>query len=338
MWSIGIGLTNKCNLACPHCYSRCDSEDYLSLEKIKALEKTFDIEAINLGTGESYCHPEFRSILEFFHEKRTRVSLTSNGYSVLNLEPHYIRWFHDIDVSLDFPTAPEQDAFRGSGAWDMAIQALEKCKRESVTTSIVSCIMNINYQRIGGLLQLAKTFDCSLRVNIYKSVRHARYRLSYEEFWSAIRELLRSSLIHSISEPIVNACLPKEDQTRRACPQNNIRSTPQGHITPCVYLRTGNLTIDNLPAQNIADTLSCTPTFQDMHYIPEYCRSCPQVEICQGGCACRRYYDHGIETPDIYCPLVRNESIKLAAHFVDAKEQCNFVHASYLCTIICKAR
>ena len=255
MWSIGIGLTNKCNLACPHCYSRSDSEDFLPLKKIKALEKTFDIEAINLGTGESYCHPELRSILEFFHEKRTRVSLTSNGYSIIKLEPHYIRWFHDIDVSLDFPTAKEQDAFRGYGAWDMAIQALEKCKRESITTSIVSCIMNINYQKIGGLLQLAKTFDCSLRVNIYKSVRHPKYRLNYDEFWSAIREILNGSLVHSISEPIVNACLQAEDQTRRACPQYNIRITPQGHITPCVYLPGGNLTIDDLPAENIAGIL-----------------------------------------------------------------------------------
>ena len=77
-YSIGIGITNRCNYKCSHCYSRehDKKEIDLTLKDIKYLCHNLDIQAVNLGTGESILHPQF------FHLR--------DNQSHLNLDDHKI--------------------------------------------------------------------------------------------------------------------------------------------------------------------------------------------------------------------------------------------------------
>ena len=113
--SIGLGLTNECNLACAFCYRDPTRADRLSLDQVKAVMERLPVRSVNLGTGENGMHPDFKAILAYLRAQPVKLTITSNGHSVAVLEDKELRAFHDIEFSLDYPTQTEQDAQRGPG-------------------------------------------------------------------------------------------------------------------------------------------------------------------------------------------------------------------------------
>jgi MoaA/NifB/PqqE/SkfB family radical SAM enzyme len=115
--SLGLGLTNECNLTCAFCYRDPTRADRLSLEQVKAVMERLPVRSVNLGTGENGMHPDFKAILAYLRTRSIKLTITSNGHSVAILEDNELRAFHDIEFSLDYPTQAEQDAQRGPGNW-----------------------------------------------------------------------------------------------------------------------------------------------------------------------------------------------------------------------------
>src|SRR5215472_9662585 len=80
-FSIGLGLTNDCNLACAHCYRDTDRIDRLTLDDVRRVCDSVPVRSVNLGTGENGLHPDFRSILRYLRDRGITIALTSNGFS-----------------------------------------------------------------------------------------------------------------------------------------------------------------------------------------------------------------------------------------------------------------
>src|SRR5580700_8155978 len=72
--SLGLGLTNECNLSCAFCYRDPACTDRLSLDQVKSVMERLPIRSVNLGTGENGMHPEFRAILEYLREKSVKLT------------------------------------------------------------------------------------------------------------------------------------------------------------------------------------------------------------------------------------------------------------------------
>src|SRR5438045_2475756 len=105
--SLGLGLTNECNLACAFCYRDPTRADRLSLDQVKAFMERLPVRSVNLGTGENGMHPDFKAILAYLQTKPVKLTITSNGHSVGVLQDDALRAFHDIEFSLDYPTQAE---------------------------------------------------------------------------------------------------------------------------------------------------------------------------------------------------------------------------------------
>src|ERR1700739_531463 len=116
--SLGLGLTNECNLKCAFCYRDPTRADRLSLEQVRSVIEHLPVRSVNLGTGENGIHPDYKTILAYLRTRPVKLTITSNGHSVAVLEDHDLRAFHDIEFSLDYPTQEEQDAQRGPGTRD----------------------------------------------------------------------------------------------------------------------------------------------------------------------------------------------------------------------------
>src|SRR6201988_5163002 len=129
--SLGLGLTNECNLSCSFCYRDPARADRLSLDQVKAVMESLPIRSVNLGTGENGMHPDFKAILAYLRTKPVKLTITSNGHSVAVLEDDELRAFHDIEFSLDYATKADQDAQRGHGNWELIHQQAERCLRLS---------------------------------------------------------------------------------------------------------------------------------------------------------------------------------------------------------------
>jgi len=169
--SLGLGLTNECNLACSFCYRDPTRADRLSLDQVKAVMERLPVRSVNLGTGENGMHPDFKAILAYLQTKPVKLTITSNGHSVAVLEDRELRAFHDIEFSLDYATEAEQDAQRGSGNWELIQQQARRCLNLSVPVTIIAVMMKSNYLRLADVARVAKQFDAPLRVNVYQAVR-----------------------------------------------------------------------------------------------------------------------------------------------------------------------
>lgn len=333
-WAVGIGATNHCNLNCPHCYSRAQRPQELSIEDFCKIVDSIQIDSLNFGTGESFLNPNFPAMLEIAFDRNIRTSITSNGFTILNLKDKVLQRLNDIDISLEFPTREQQGTFRTVESWDCAVAAIEKCINLGIDISIACCMMNINYKDIPGFSALTTKYDATLRINVFKPVNTEKYLLSYEQFWEGMRGLFREFRVISCSEPILKAVLGYEskDAIAHTCGENSIRINPDGSIVPCVYWKSSEASIHD---EDVTGVLSSS-SFEKTYGVPYECRKCSKLNVCMGGCPGRRYYT-GIDKPDIYCPFIRNKTEDIEYRISAEDDRCNFVHSDYLCTLILRA-
>lgn len=312
--SLGLGLTNECNLACSFCYRDPTRTDRLSLDQVKTVMESLPVRSVNLGTGENGMHPEFQSILAYLRTRPVKLTITSNGHSVAVLQDDDLRAFHDIEFSLDYPTQAEQDAQRGPGNWELIHRQAERSVRLGVPVTIIAVMMKSNYLRLADVARVAKRFGAPLRVNVYQSVRSDLYALTYNEYWQGFQHLFESTDVIAIGEPLVRAMagLPP---LAGGCGVSTVRVTPRATTQPCVYWPGSGQPLRELikTGPEILESSS----FVQARTLPNACQSCDFRESCHGGCAGRRRLQGALAEPDFYCPIVRGErpriKIRLAA-------------------------
>jgi MoaA/NifB/PqqE/SkfB family radical SAM enzyme len=322
-YSIGIGLTNDCNLDCAHCYRPLDRVYSLSLDQIKSICTSLPVDAMGMGTGENYMHPQFTEIVAYLAKRGIKLTMASNGYSLNQMPEATLRAFHDVEVSIDYATEEGQDRFRGPGNWRDVHAAMERCRGLGIEVSILATLMSTNYDQMEGLVTLARSVGANLRVNVYQSVNTNAYRLSYEQFWQAYCSLFAAGQLVSCTEPVVRAVLGEDAFS--PCGRHSIRFTPTGRVIPCVYWPGESLTIEDVPA--LGEGVLDSREFQLARQVPPSAADCP----CQGGCASRRALSGKLDRHDEYCPWVRGDEIHLD---VQRAPQKDLPRGKNVCTTI----
>lgn len=311
--SLGLGLTNDCNLHCPHCYRPGPPVRHLTLGEVRSTLDSLEIDGVNLGTGESYLNPECDAILDLLDERGLRVSLVSNGTTVLGLDRPRLARLAEVEVSIDFPDRARMDAFRGEGAFDRAVAALERCAEAAIPTTVLAVMMRDNHRDLAELARLARSLGAPLRVNTYQPVTSLEFLPRPEEFWYAVESLVAATTVLGCSEPVVAAAagLPLEGSP---CGRGSIRVTPTGERRPCVYWpRDGRVLAS------------------EFRRLPEACRACPLEPTCGGGCASRRALLGRFGEPDPYCPQLGPTPRRLAARVENGVER---LHVASVCTLL----
>ncbi len=306
--SLGLGLTNECNLSCSFCYRDPARTDRLSLDQVKSVMERLPVRSVNLGTGENGMHPDFKAILAYLRTQPVKLTITSNGHSVAVLDDNELRAFHDIEFSLDYPTQAEQDNQRGPGNWALIHQQAQRCVRLGVPVTIIAVMMKSNYLRLADVARVARQFDAPLRINVYQSVRSDVYALSYDEYWEGFRTLFAETDVIAIGEPLVRAMAGLPPRSG-GCGVSTVRVTPRATTQPCVYWPgLGEPMSDLIRAGS--DILN-SPPFEQARTLPQACEPCEFRDSCHGGCAGRRRLQGALLQPDFYCPIVRGERRKL---------------------------
>ena len=147
-YSVGIGLTNACNLACAHCYRDTQIINYLSLEQVKEICEAIPVDAMGMGTGENILNPDFIEIASYLNEQGVKISIASNGHSLMTAPEHVLKMFGDVELSIDYPTEAEQDKLRGPGNWTLVHKAIERCQSLGIEVSILATLMCTNFDKM----------------------------------------------------------------------------------------------------------------------------------------------------------------------------------------------
>jgi radical SAM protein with 4Fe4S-binding SPASM domain len=277
----------------------------LTRSDVRTVCDALTVGSMNLGVGENGMHSEYRDILDDLWERGIKTSITSNGLSVLGLTDEQLRRFHSVELSLDFPTEREHDAFRGAGNWRTVITALERCAALGVPVTVTAVMMSINYLRLPALARTAAGLGANLRVNVYQPSRTDRFTLTYEQFWDSFRGLAAATRLIATTEPVVAGVLGLDDFQGPGCGRSTVRIAPNGRVMPCTYWPGSRLTVADL--KRVGMDIMEAEEFAVARRAPTACAGCP----CRGGCTGRRALIGNIDAADPYCPFARGDRIVL---------------------------
>lgn len=304
---------------------------------------TFPAHSVNLGTGENILNPALGDVLDLLDARGIRTSLTSNGLSLRTLDEARLKRLHDVELSVDFPTQLELDAFRGPGAWEQVMAALERCRGLGLEVTLLCVLMRTNWDRLAEIAALAGRLGVNFRVNTYQPVHGCSLMPSWTQFWHAWKQLFERSRLITCTEPVVAAVLEYGGDPRasrpalepapgsdKGCGATSIRVTPSGTLLPCVYWPRAAASLDQLDGLGALGVLN-SPEFTDTARVPESCETCPLVARCRGGCPGRRALTRGVAERDLYCPYAGPEPVALAAQSGAHRE---LLHAANVCTTI----
>src|SRR5713226_4520952 len=276
--SVGVGLTNACDLACAHCYRDTERVDQLTESQVLGVCDALPVRSVNLGTGENGLHPDYAAIVRVLGARGVKLSLTSNGYTIEHSSDETLGAFRELEVSIDFPTAAEQDAFRGAGNWQRVMAGIERAQRLGITVTVLSVVMKTNYRRLPDIAKVAFAAGANYRVNVYQPVKTDAFTLSYDEFWEGFRRLLAETRLVSTTEPVLNAMLGSPFPHGTGCGRRTVRVTPTGDVVPCVYWTTSDVRLRDLKRVGEDGVLS-SPQFARVRHVPDACRGCPFVAV-----------------------------------------------------------
>ncbi len=331
-FSLGLGLTNECNLACSFCYRDPTRTDRLSLDQVRAVLGRLPVRSVNLGTGENGMHPEFPEMLAYLRAQPIKLTITSNGHSIAVLDDEQVRAFAEVEFSLDYATRAEQDAQRGAGNWDLVQEQAARCRRLGVGVTIIAVMMRTNYDRLADIAEVAAAFDAPLRLNVYQAVRSDAFALTYEEYWDGFAALFARTDVVAIGEPLVRAMAGLPPRAG-GCGVATVRVTPRATVQPCVYWPGGGAPLDLL--LGLGPDITGTEPFAAARSLPAACEGCRHQAACHGGCAGRRRLLDMLDQPDPYCPVIRGDDRRLAIRMAPAREMAKLESA---CTTIVMAR
>ena len=307
--SLGIGLTSDCNLHCAHCYRDRDKMSNLTLADVQKVCESLDIGSIGFGTGENGLNPDYFEILDYLHNHNIKMTLASNGHTLSITPDEQLKYFNDVEFSVDFPDQARQDQFRGEGNWKTVMKGIERCRRLGIRVSILAVLMNLNYKDLGRITKMAASFDSDFRVNVYQPMYTDKFLPDFEQYWEAFKILFDHSEIISVTEPLVNTFLGVHGLNGPPCGGYSMRVTPDRKLKACVYWPESDLSIDDLVQQK--EAIFESPLFAETHKIPQFCQGCDFVDNCSGGCAARRKLRGRFELPDEYCPVFKRKRVAL---------------------------
>lgn len=359
-WKIGWGLSNKCNMACKFCYSRKVRREQKNFDNIiqtgvEFVKRNKDrIDSINFGTGEPTVELAFFRFCDQLNKVAPNVTLgvTTNGNLAKAVNDPYnmdvfIRCIKDVDVSLDFGNAEQQDESRNcEGAFQGVIETLKLCQKFGKNATVVSVMhkFNCSYSNFSSMIRIARLYNASFRINILRPTVDFAFALPYKNLKDNFINLIHEYEVESIADPLLAALVEADCPNGDPTAESSFRILPNGYVTPSTYLLDANWQAKRLDEIDDIDSMHELDSFKTIKSveIPYSCEKCMMREKCKGGVFDRRWlWYHDFSENDPYCPLRFADSLgwkQMSGDVIYSKERKSFVHDGYLPTLIFSPR
>ncbi|MFT4657381.1 MAG: mycofactocin radical SAM maturase [Candidatus Aldehydirespiratoraceae bacterium] len=327
-------LTYACNLECVHCLSSSGKRDprELSTDEAKAvLDELHGLQVfyINIGGGEPMIRRDFFELVEYSIGKGIGVKFSTNGAFIDAAKAKRLAAmdYLDIQISLDGTDAVTNDAVRGNGSYDTAIQAMEHLRDAGFGEFKISVVVTrYNVDQLDEFKALADEYGAQLRITrLRPSGRgadswhdlhptQAQQRQIYD--WLILNGedvLTGDSFFHLNAlgeEPIpgLNMC----GAGRVVC-----LIDPIGDVYACPFV-----IHDEFKAGSVRDGGGFSHVWKQSDLFTELrepqsagaCGSCGEFDACQGGCMAAKFFTGiPLDGPDPECVKGHGETAMLAA-------------------------
>lgn len=202
-------ITNRCNLACKHCYSRSGPGDSNEgeLTTVEALDLIDDlartgVPLIIFSGGEPLTRSDIWTLAEHARERGIKTALSTNGTLITAEVAIKIRdsGVEYAGISLDGALSETHDRFRNfPGAFERAVAGFSRCREIGIRTGVRVTLTKENYGELYPLIDLSLELGAS-RFCLYWMVpcgrgegSYSRLQLTCSEVEGALGTLFRKA-------------------------------------------------------------------------------------------------------------------------------------------------
>lgn len=216
--TIGIELTNHCNLNCPECSSGSGTMtrirgnmDIDLFDKIISELKPYLLNLNLYFQGESMLHPQFFSFIARSGKLRTVISTNGHFLSEENSEKIALSGLRELIVSLDGMDQQTYSAYRRNGDIEKVFDGIRNVSAAIKNTSsslklVIQFLVNrLNEHQIPEIKSFARKMNASLKL---KSMQINDER-NYVKWLPSIRKFRRYELHdkeYKLKNPYLNRC------------------------------------------------------------------------------------------------------------------------------------
>lgn len=162
MARVVVELTNRCNLACSHCFDgRHGGSNDLPLHILEAVltdARSCGFDSLSFTGGEPTVHPQFPDVIRQTHAAGYRFGFVTNGWSLPAMLPRILPYREGISyitLSVDGATEASHDRLRGAGAFRRVMAGISSCVAYGVPFTINMVLTGSNQHEIEALVDAA---------------------------------------------------------------------------------------------------------------------------------------------------------------------------------------
>ena len=314
-------LTYACNLACVHCLSSSGRRDprELTTAECKTVIDTLQrmqVFYVNIGGGEPTVRPDFWELVDYSTAHQVGVKFSTNG---IRLDAAAARRlaagdYVDVQISLDGATAEVNDAVRGAGSYQTAMQAMASLAAAGVRGFKISVVITRhNISQLDAFQQIADDHGAQLRLtrlrpsgrgaDVWPDLRPTSAQQRELYGWLTAhgeRVLTGDSFFHlsPYGKPLggLNMC----GAGRVVC-----LIDPVGDVYACPFAIHQNFLAGNVRQPGGFEAVwQASPLFAELRE-PQTggaCRSCGSFDSCRGGCMAAKFFTGlPLDGPDPEC-------------------------------------
>lgn len=157
---VSWNITYRCNLACRYCgLHRLEGPEASTSEVLTLIETLARLGArfVSFSGGEPLIRRDFPSIVAGCRRNGLAVSIQTNGFHLRRLLPDLLG-LSEVRVSLDGPREV-QDAIRGVGSHDAALDAIFACRERSIPVLATAVMTGPSLDRLREFLDQAARLE-----------------------------------------------------------------------------------------------------------------------------------------------------------------------------------
>ena len=333
---LAINLTQRCNLACEHCYLdagtlKDGTEGELSTQEVCGLLD--DIAALDSGTmvvltgGEPLVRRDLEAIIQHGAEKELAMVLGTNGALLTKERVKSLKkaGLMGAGISVDSLNPDFHDKFRGQqGSWQKTMNGIENCRQAELSFQIHFSIMDDNAHELNDMIEFARLSEarvlniffmvCTGRGESFSNISPLRYEQTLKEIISA-QERSNDLIIRARCAPhykrIAYQKNPKSKLNQISGREGDgciagihyARITHDGKVTACPYIEdsVGSIRADSF--NNIWSNANDFITLREAK-VEGRCGGCEYQKLC-GGCRARPVAEgNGLMDGDNFCTYV----------------------------------
>jgi SynChlorMet cassette radical SAM/SPASM protein ScmE len=340
--TVTLGVTNRCNLDCKHCFASArrgypdelDSAEMLALIDSLADLKIFRVE---ISGGEPFSRQDIFQLMERLATKKMRVSMNSNATLITPEAARRLAenpLFSGLSISFDGASANSHDALRGAGNFARALRGVSNLAQAGLRYKFFCVVNQHNRTELKAIVERArglgarcidfnglvlggrgKCFQRELALSTAEKSAVCEEVLALQEQYGSFVSGYYLDWARRIRG--FRAQPPPQDAKPRAlgfcgAGTRSCAIRADGWVVPCHSL--WDAKAGNLRQQTLRQIWQTAPLFQEFRAAArvslsevENCRSCSYNSVCNGGCRAAGYHAEGhFRAKDPFCWLQTN--------------------------------